>query len=106
MKKMLEIKRIILDIVNNGGAISVFGGGAAYLYKVYKGDEFKAAAFVINLILAFFVGYISGKFMPDIIDGNMRDGILGVSGFLAFPILKILEDKGVSIFLKKFGIEL
>lgn len=94
----------VVDIVSTGG-ISTFGGAAFYLYKVYKGERFRFSVFLINLFLAFFIGYVVGRFFPGNLDTNLRDGIIAVSGFLTFPILEFIEAKGFLAILKKAGLE-
>lgn len=59
--------------------ISAFGGSAFYLLRVYKGQEFKISIFFINIFLAFFIGYVVGKFFPDTLSSDLRDGVIAVS---------------------------
>ena len=73
------------------------------LYLMRKGRKFTVALFCLNILLAGFVGYTVGKFIPE---GGMRDGILAISGFSSFPILAILEEKGADLVLKYLGIDM
>ncbi len=69
----------------------LFGGSAYYLYLVSKWQKFIFSMFVINLFLAFFIGYVVGQFLPD--NTAYRDWLLAISGFTSFPILSLLEKK-------------
>lgn len=103
---MLEIKEQLLEILKSSAVISLFAGAVTYFYKVYKGEDFVLWRFLMNLVFAFFVGYVAGKFIPADVSSGFRDGLTAISGFLAFPILDIIEQKGVSVLLKKLNIEL
>ena len=72
------------------------GGFGHNLYLMRKGRKFTILLFCLNILLAGFVGYVVGKFIPE---GGMRDGILAISGFSSFPILAILEEKGADLVL-------
>ena len=94
--------RTLLDNVSNSSwVLAGFGGVAYYLWKVKDGKEFKFWSFILNVTLAFYVGYLSGKFLSLDISTNYRDGLISISGFLAFPILQLVEDYGV-VALQKF----
>lgn len=103
---MLEIKEQLLEILKSSAVISLFAGAVSYFYKVYKGEEFVFWRIAMNLVFSFFVGFIAGKFIPESMSPSFRDGFVAVSGFLAFPILAIIEQKGVSLLLKKLNIDL
>ena len=36
----------------------MFGGAAFFLYRVYKGQQFRMTIFLINIFLAFFIGFV------------------------------------------------
>lgn len=91
-----ELSRII-----GFGGLSTFGGAAFFFYRVYKGQQFRASMFFLNLFLAFFVGYVVGKFFPTTLSSDIRDGMIAVSGFLSLPILELLEKKGLLFMLKR-----
>ena len=93
----------VADMLSTGG-ISAFGGAAFYLYRIYKGQQFRLSVFLINLFLAFFIGYVVGRFFPDTLSPDIRDGVIAVSGFLTFPILDFLEKKGLLLLLARAGI--
>lgn len=87
-----------------GYIVGVMAGGLAYLFRVYRGEKFAFMRLAFNLLAAFFVGYLTGKFMPDALNQAARDGLISLSGFLAFPILQILERDGVATLAQKLGI--
>ena len=83
--------------------IAMVGWFGHNLYLMRKGRSFTITLFCLNILLAGFVGYTVGKFIPE---GGMRDGILAISGFSSFPILAILEEKGAELVLKYLGIDM
>ncbi len=87
--------KIPTEYTQGSGYLAIFGGASYYLWKVTQGKKFNMLSFIINLILAFFVGFVMGKFLPDGLSINYRDGLISISGFLAFPILELLEDRGI-----------
>ena len=95
-----EITNKVAEFISTG-VIWSFGGASFYLYKVSKWQSFKFWMFLINLILAFFIGYVIGKFLEP---SNYRDGIIAISGFSSFPILELLEKKWFLFFAKATGL--
>lgn len=57
--------------------------------------------FTLNILLAFFIGFVVGDFLPR--DMSARDGIIAISGFSAFPMLSFLETGGVNVILSALG---
>jgi len=47
--------------------------------------------FLINIFLAFFIGWLGGQFLTE--STGYRDGLIAISGFCSFPILHIIETK-------------
>lgn len=81
------------------GLLSAFGGISAYLYTTFRnGESFRIIAFLINIVLAFFLGNVVGNFIPQSFE--YRDGILMIAGFSTWPLLGILE-----IYTSKFAIK-
>lgn len=76
----------------------LFGGSAYYLYLVSKWQKFLMSMFLINLFLAFFIGYITWQFIGD--DVAFRDWILAISWFTSFPLLSLLEKKWSALVAK------
>ena len=95
-----EILSKLWDILSTG-AIGAFGGASFYLYKVSRGQDFKFSLFVINMLLAFFIGYVVGKFLSP---SDYRDGIIAISGFSSFPILDFLEKRWLYIVVQATGL--
>lgn len=72
------------------GILGMIGGIANYIYTTYKKDQtFKIYGFLVNALLAFFLGNVIGSFIPA--NFVYRDGVLLLAGFSTFPILAILE---------------
>ena len=84
-------KAFVENLLKTGG-LSWFWWVAYYLYQVHKWERFRMVWFIINIVLAFFIWYLVWEFMPASLEGY-SNGIISVSGFLAFPILDILESK-------------
>ena len=81
------------------GAVAGFGALAHYLYEYTQNrKDFNWVMFGINIILGFFIGNLVGDVIPTTF--IYRDGTLLVSGFCAYPLLRLLEDRGVDIILK------
>jgi len=70
-----EMINKITDILTTG-VIGAFGGASFYLYKVSRGQDFKFPLFIINMILAFFIGYVVGNFLSP---SDYRDGVIAIS---------------------------
>lgn len=80
------------------GWVWLFGWSAYYLYLVSKWQKFLMSMFLINLFLAFFIGYITGQFIGD--DVTFRDWLLAISWFTSFPLLSLLERKWSTLIAK------
>ena len=70
-----------------------------HLYLVSKWQKFLMSMFLINLFLAFFIGYIAWQFIGA--DIAFRDWLLAISWFTSFPLLSILE-KQWSVLIEKY----
>jgi hypothetical protein len=69
----------------------MLGGLALYLNQVRKGKAFNILSFIINLLLAGFIGWLADGWLPETLEA--REQLIAISGFLSYPILDILEDK-------------
>ena len=78
--------------------VGLFWGSAYYLYLVSKWQKFLMSMFLINLFLAFSIGYIAWQFIGA--DVAFRDGLLAISWFTSFPLLSLLEKKGSALVAK------
>lgn len=79
------------------GVFASFGGAAQTLYAHARGDKsISFWMFVINIVLAFFVGNVVGGIIPKSFE--YRDSILMICGFTTYPILTLLSEYG-----KKFA---
>ena len=72
------------------GMLGGIGGVSSYLYNLMKHQQpFRIYGFLINTILAFFIGNVIGSFIP--LDSSYRDGILMIAGYSCWPILSLIE---------------
>lgn len=99
-----EIQRKIIEIIAPTW-VALYWGAAYHFYKVSKGEAFIFWKFLLSLFLAWFVGYVAWKIMPDALNTDLRDGLIAMSGFSTFPILDLLERKWLFFLVKKMGIE-
>lgn len=76
------------------GILATAGGVANYLHAVYikRQKEFSVVMFVMNILLAFFVGNLVGSFLEQ--SYRYRDGIIMMAGYCTFPILSIIDTHG------------
>ncbi len=80
---------------STAGLLGSFGGAAAFVYlAATKNRKFTIGLLVANAFVAFFVGKAVGFFIAEA--NPMRDGIIMVAGFFAYPILHVLEGRVVS----------
>ena len=71
---------------------------ANYLYKIKNGEPFRVSMFIINILLAGWLGYVATGFIPE--DSKMFGPMLSIIGFCTFPFLKLIEQKVPEIWLK------
>ena len=97
----MEIINKIAKTLSNpsfqAGVTSWLGWFAHYLYIVSKWEKFKWTMLVINIFLAFWLWTVVYAFVPD---SAVKGWIMGVLGFSTYPILSIMEKKGLEIFEK------
>jgi len=94
------MKQATLELMEKAlitGGISGFWGCAFYLYQVSKWIPFKFWMFIINIVLAFFVGYVLWEMLPVT---QYTNGLIAIWWFSTYPFLAILESKGVKILEK------
>lgn len=92
MQKLIDIATPVF--------IGVLAGFVKYMHKMYKGERFRFVYMLISMVLAGFVGYITGELLPK--DLEIRNAIIGISGFAAAPILDYFEFIGPKIFSSLF----
>lgn len=84
--------------------MGMIGGMAHYMYQLNKGEHFRLRAFVLNLFLSFFIWYVVWALLPE--RGDLKYGLVSMSGFCTFPILSWMEKDGfkniLSIVFKKW----
>ena len=69
--------------------IGVSGGVAQSLYAMKKGEKITVAMFFVNMFLAGFLTYMVDGIVPQ---NAAKSFVLGMTGFAAFPILKMIES--------------
>ena len=82
------------------GWLWVLGWVALYLNQVRKWTPFKIWMFAINIFLAGWIGWIAGQMIPNTLE--IKNSLVSISGFLAYPLLDLLEQKWVTILINKF----
>lgn len=96
---MNELLARFYELIIAGG-VSMFGGIAAYVYRISKTKEpFSFKFFFSAAFLAFFIGNMAGNVIPQ--DSQYRDGFFMLCGFLSYPILSLIESDGMR-WLQKF----
>lgn len=91
-----NIKNILENAAYTWG-IGTFWGLSYYLYQISKWKDFSWIQFIINWVLAFFVWYVVGQFLPP---SDYTNGLLAISWFSSYWILQFLEQRGANLILK------
>lgn len=73
-----------------GAIIAGIGGIAHVLYRVSKGDDFSIPRLIMNMLLAGWIGYVVGEFVPH---SDLYNAYVSIAGFCAYPILNLIEIK-------------
>lgn len=91
----MESKDLIEIVVKNSTwiIISWIGGMAHYLYKISRGEVFKISRFIINIVLAWWIGYLWQK-------AWLGEVFISIAWFCTYPILWLIEYKGAKIILE------
>lgn len=78
-----------VEVISKAGLLGVFGGLAAYVHKIVKGQQvFTVGTFAANIALSYFIGTLAGDFVGD---SEHRDGLIAIAGFCTFPLLDSIE---------------
>jgi len=80
--------------------ISGVGGIAHYLYEVKNGNEFRIGVFMINVLLAGWLGYVVMGFVPN--DSKLFGPILSITWFCTWPVLRMMQQKWPEILERIF----
>lgn len=104
------ITSITLFLKSSGAVImAVLGGAVAYFWKVAEKGNFRWITLFLYMIFAFFTAWMIGKFTPNSVGENFRDGIMGISGLLSYEILTFIKSRAEKIiawsFKKATGID-
>ena len=73
--------------------IAWVGGFIHYLYKVTKWEDFSFPRLLINVIIAWWIGYLCQEL-------NLTPVWISIAWFSAYPLLNLLETKGAKIVLE------
>ena len=73
---------------------------AVYLNQLRKWTIFKWSMFFINVVLAGWIGWLASQFIPDTL--AIKNSLISISGFLAYPILDLLEEKWINLLIEKY----
>lgn len=84
------------------GLLAAFGGLVGHLVdNINRGKKFSWFAFLVAVLVAFFVGQVLGDWLPSDMKG--RDGVLMVAGTSGYPLLSAMQDM-VMKFVRKIGV--
>ncbi|MCG5240430.1 hypothetical protein [Azospirillum doebereinerae] len=98
----MDNRSAFLELAVNG-AVASFGAMANYLYAhIAKNVPLNWLRFLSTIGLGFFIGQVVGDFLPT--DFAYRDGTLLIAGFSVYPLLQILEIKGVEFVGRHLGV--
>lgn len=90
---MIENKEL-LDFMDKNLAwagIASISGFVHYMYKYSKWASFSFTKLVVNIIVAWYVGYLGQKL-------GLSEVYISICGYSAFPILDMIETKWPIIF--------
>ena len=82
------------------GSLWAIGWIAMYLNQVRKGKPFRIGTFIINVLVAGWIGIVVKDFIPESA-WDLTYSIVSMTWFMAFPILDYMEDKWMSILIKR-----
>ena len=89
-----------LQKIMSYGGLWAIGWIAVYLNQLRKWTWFKWSMFAINIILAGWIGWLASEFLPNTI--TFKNSLISISWFLAYPILDLLEEKGINLLIQKY----
>jgi len=99
---LTNILEIIIMMV-----ISLFSAAVAYLNKVKAGQEFKMAAFIINMLtailMAFFIDSLVIGLYPDY-NQKLEMAMMVIVGISSNKLLEFLEEKGLAEILSRLRV--
>lgn len=79
----------------------LFGGIATQFYWISQWKKFTTSLFLINIFIAFFMGYIMWQFIW--LDVPFRDWFLTISGCVSLPLMALIEKKWAWLLYKFIG---
>ena len=66
-----------------------------------KGKRFKWYTMLFNIFLAAWIGWVFSTMIPENM-GDIKYSLISISWFLSYPILDIMEEKGLDLFINKY----
>ena len=69
-----------------------------YLNQIKNGEKFKTPIFIINVITAAWVGLMVSIILPEYLI-EYKIPIVSMSWFLAHPLLRIIEERALSLII-------
>jgi hypothetical protein len=96
----MDIFEKIAEFIPPHSWIWAIWGMAMYLNQVRKGQKFTTWMFIVNILLAMWVWYLAWEFIPDSF-WNIKNSMISICWFLSYPILDLLEKRGLPLILKK-----
>lgn len=82
------------------GGIAVVASIIRYLWEYAKGEKFSIVRFISHGLAGLLIGNIAYDSMPQI---GLKESTMWLVGFLAHPLLNLIDKKGVS-WIDKAGI--
>lgn len=96
----LDTLRVIIEKSAPYTLLWAFWWIIAQLNWVRKGEKFKVTMFFVNIVVSAWVGAIVGTSLPGTM-GDARFALSSVAGVLSFPILDIIEKRGLDLLINR-----
>jgi len=74
------------------------GGLAVYLNQVRKWTKFSFIMLWINIFLAWWIWWMAWEMLPA---NDFKNSLVSISGFLAYPLLDLLEKEWIKLFINR-----
>ncbi len=95
-------KTLIEQLIQSGWYVwlGIIWWAAVYLNQVRKWAQFKLSMLLINIFLAWWIGWMAWEMIPDTV--AIKNSLVSISWFLAYPILDVIEQRWIKLFIKQF----
>jgi len=74
------------------------GWAAVYINRIRQGAKFNIFMLIANIVLAWYVWWITGELLPA---NEFKNSLVSISWFLAYPLLDLLEKEGINLFINR-----